>query len=126
MVADVPRVAPGHRRTGLIAADSSIWEVHWDGQQEHFAYTTITAANGLCSAARLASAAGDATDVTAYNAAGAAARDAILRSLRAPDGTIAQSLERSRLWEHLARRRRRSRRSRSVSSTRRGHDAGRP
>jgi MYXO-CTERM domain-containing protein len=79
--------------TGLIAPDSSIWEVHWDGQQQHFAYTTIAAANGLCSAARLASAAGDTADVTTYNAAGAAARDAVLKSLRAPDGTIAQSVE---------------------------------
>ncbi len=79
--------------TGLIAADSSIWEVHWNGQQKHFAYTTITAANGLCSAARLATAAGDTTDVATYNTAGAAARDAVLKSLRAPDGTIGQSLE---------------------------------
>ena len=92
MVADV-LVSLQDPATGLIAADSSIWEVHWDGQQKHFAYTTITAANGLCSAARLASAANDAADVATYTAAGAKARDAVLHSLRAPDGTIAQSLE---------------------------------
>ncbi len=92
MVADV-LVLLQDPATGLIAADSSIWEVHWNGQQKHFAYTTITAANGLCSAARLATAAGDAADVTAYGKAGAAARDAVLKSLRAPDGTVAQSLE---------------------------------
>jgi hypothetical protein len=92
MVADV-LVSLQDSTTGLIAADSSIWEVHWDGEEEHFAYTTIAAANGLCSAARLASAAGDTADVTTYNTAGAAARDAVLKSLRAPDGTIAQSLE---------------------------------
>jgi len=79
--------------TGLIAADSSIWEVHWDGQQKHFAYTTTTAANGLCSASRLATAAGDTADVPTYLTAGAAARDALLHSLRAPNGTIVQSLE---------------------------------
>jgi GH15 family glucan-1,4-alpha-glucosidase len=79
--------------TGLIAADSSIWEVHWDGQQKHFAYSTIAAANGLCSASRLAAAASDASDVSVYNAAGSAARDAVLRSLRAPDGSIGQSVE---------------------------------
>ena len=79
--------------TGLIAADSSIWEVHWDGQQKHFAYTTTTAANGLCSASRLATAAGDTADVSTYLTAGAAARDAVLHSLRAPNGTIVQSLE---------------------------------
>jgi len=78
---------------GLISADSSIWEVHWDGQQKHFAYTTITAANGLCSASRLAQAAGDATDVPTYLAAGQKSRDALLPNLRAPDGSLVQSTE---------------------------------
>jgi MYXO-CTERM domain-containing protein len=78
---------------GLIAADSSIWEVHWDGQQRHFAYTTITAANGLCSASRLAQAVGDSSDVPAYLAAGQKSRDALLPNLRAPDGSLVQSTE---------------------------------
>ncbi len=79
--------------SGLVAPDSSIWEVHWDGQQKHFAYTTITAANGLCSASRLAQAAGDATSASAYLAAGQKARDAILPNLRTPGGTLVQSTE---------------------------------
>jgi GH15 family glucan-1,4-alpha-glucosidase len=79
--------------SGLVAADSSIWEVHWNGQQKHFAYTTITAANGLCSASRLAQAAGDASSAAGYTTAGQKARDAVLASLRAPDGTIVQSTE---------------------------------
>jgi MYXO-CTERM domain-containing protein len=79
--------------TGLMSADSSIWEVHWDGQQRHFAYTTITAANGLCSASRLAQAAGDATDVAAYLAAGQKARDALVDHLSASDGSLVQSTE---------------------------------
>ena len=79
--------------TGLIAADSSIWEVHWNGKQKHFAYTTLTAANGLCSAGRLAMAASDPSRATAYTTAGSNARDAVLHALRAPDGTIAQSVE---------------------------------
>ena len=78
---------------GLIAADSSIWEVHWNGKQRHFAYTTITAANGLCRAAELAKKAGDAALETKYRDAGIRARDAILSQLRAPDLTIAQSTE---------------------------------
>ena len=78
--------------TGLIAPDSSIWEVHWNGQQRHFGYTTITAANGFCAAGRLADKAGDALNGTKYRAAGGKARDALL-TLRAPDGTIAQSVE---------------------------------
>jgi GH15 family glucan-1,4-alpha-glucosidase len=79
--------------TGLIAADSSIWEVHWNGKQRHFAYTTIAAANGLCAASRLATVAGDAASSSVYLAAGQKSRDAMLGSLRAPDETIAQSTE---------------------------------
>ncbi len=79
--------------SGLIAADSSIWEVHWDGQQKHFAYTTITAANGLCSASRLATTAGDAASSATYLAAGQKARDALLPNLRTPSGGLVQSTE---------------------------------
>ena len=79
--------------TGLIKPDSSIWEVHWNGQQKHFAYTTITAANGLCAASRLATAAGDAASSAAYLAAGQKARDALLPNLRAPGGALVQSTE---------------------------------
>ncbi|HEY8038310.1 MAG TPA: glycoside hydrolase family 15 protein [Polyangiaceae bacterium] len=79
--------------SGLIKADSSIWEVHWNGQQRHFAYTTIAAATGLCAASHLAQAAGDASSVAGYLSAGQKARDAVLASLRAPDGTIVQSTE---------------------------------
>lgn len=79
--------------TGLIAPDSSIWEVHWNGKQRRFAYTTITAAHGLCSAARVAERLGDAAAAARYRAAGQKARDAILRDLRAPDGTLGQSVE---------------------------------
>lgn len=32
---------------GLIAADASIWEVHWQ-KRKQYAYTSITAARGLC------------------------------------------------------------------------------
>ena len=32
---------------GLIQADSSIWERHWNGNQKQFAYTSIMAASGL-------------------------------------------------------------------------------
>lgn len=39
---------------GMIAPDSSIWEVHWNGMQKQFAYTSLAAQRGLCEAARLA------------------------------------------------------------------------
>lgn len=79
--------------SGLIAADSSIWEVHWQGQQKHFAYTTLTAANGLCRAASIAELVQDTAKSTAYHDAGSAAQTALLSELRAPDHTLAQSLE---------------------------------
>lgn len=79
--------------TGLIAPDSSIWEVHWNGKQRRFAYTTITAANGLCSAARVAEKLGDADAAAKYRAAGQKARDALLRELRTPTGVLGQSVE---------------------------------
>jgi hypothetical protein len=90
-VADV--LAGLQESSGLIKPDSSIWEVHWNGQQKHFAYTTITAANGLCSASRLAKAGGDTTSASSYLAAGQKARDALIAGMRAPDGTLAQSTE---------------------------------
>jgi len=79
--------------TGLIAADSSIWEVHWEGQQRHFAYTTASAANGLCSASALATGAGDSASSVKYLTQGSAARDAIVSQLTAPSGTLGQSTE---------------------------------
>jgi hypothetical protein len=78
--------------SGLIAADSSIWEVHWNGKQEHFAYTTLAAARGLCEAATFADRMADPTHASTFGAAGRRARDALL-SLRAPDGSLAQSQE---------------------------------
>ncbi|HEX8793193.1 MAG TPA: glycoside hydrolase family 15 protein [Polyangiaceae bacterium] len=79
--------------TGLVKPDSSIWEVHWNGQQKHFAYTTITAANGLCAASDLATKAGDPTHAMTYLTAGQKARDALLPNLRAPSGALVQSTE---------------------------------
>ncbi|MCA9628574.1 MAG: hypothetical protein KC766_12940, partial [Myxococcales bacterium] len=79
--------------SGLIAADSSIWEVHWQGQQKHFAYTTLTAANGLCRAASLAERVQDSARANVYREAGSAAQGALLSELSAPDHTLAQSLE---------------------------------
>ncbi len=65
--------------TGLIAPDSSIWEVHWNGAQKRFAYTTIVAARGLCDAGRAEEA--------------RALRDALVRHLVDPQGALAQSFE---------------------------------
>ncbi len=79
--------------SGMIKADSSIWEVHWDGQQRHFTYTTEAAANGLCAASDLATRAGDAADSATYLAHGRAAQAAIIANMRGPNGALGQSTE---------------------------------
>jgi GH15 family glucan-1,4-alpha-glucosidase len=51
----------------MIAADSSIWELHWNGQQKQYTYTSVTAAKGLCEAAGLAISLTDSQNATAWN-----------------------------------------------------------
>lgn len=65
--------------TGLISPDSSIWEVHWNGRQKHFAYTSIAAARGLCATGDIATA--------------RSIRDALVRRLVLPTGGLAGNLE---------------------------------
>ena len=79
--------------TGMIVPDSSIWEVHWDGQQRHFAYTTAAAANGLCSASDLATKASDTASASTYLTHGQMARDALIAHMRGPSGALGQSPE---------------------------------
>ena len=80
-----PGSSPPTRRSGRCTGTAS---------SEHFAYTTIAAANGLCSAVAPRDAGGRSRpSATTYLTAGPKARDAVLKSLRAPDGTIAQSTE---------------------------------
>lgn len=79
--------------SGLMPADSSIWEVHWNGQQRHFSYTTIAAAKGLCAVAEIAETLGDSESAVRYAEAGARSRDAVTFALANADGVIAQSRE---------------------------------
>jgi len=51
---------------GLIKPDSSIWERHWNGQQKHFAYSSVTAVHGLRWAARMAEFMGKGANATQY------------------------------------------------------------
>jgi len=78
---------------GMIAPDSSIWEVHWNGRQKQYAYTSLAAANGLCQASQIATARQDALDATAWSGAAAAIVAAV--RAHAVDGShfLAQSVE---------------------------------
>ncbi len=52
--------------TGLLQADSSIWERHWNGHQEQFTYTNAWAVAGLRVAAELADERDDRDRATVY------------------------------------------------------------
>ncbi len=78
---------------GLLRADSSIWETHWNGRQRSYAYTSITAARGLCDAAKLAEAAGDGARAQSYLAAALSLREAIARKLTDGQRALAVNTE---------------------------------
>ncbi|MCA9654687.1 MAG: MYXO-CTERM sorting domain-containing protein [Myxococcales bacterium] len=79
--------------TGLIRRDSSIWESHWQGRERYWAYTTITAARGLCDAAEIAERVGDATRAQTYRDTANGLRDAIVDRLTDGDGAIGSTAE---------------------------------
>ncbi|MEZ4453907.1 MAG: glycoside hydrolase family 15 protein [Nannocystaceae bacterium] len=91
-IADV-LVALVDPETGLLRADSSIWETHWEGRERHYAYTSITAARGLCDAAALAARVGDAAKAELYADTAASIRQAIADHLTDGGGAIAANLE---------------------------------
>ena len=66
---------------GLIKRDSSIWETHWKGRERYWAYTSITAARGLCEIAKIAERKGDAALATRYGESARALRQAIVDRL---------------------------------------------
>lgn len=80
-------------QTGLIQADSSIWEVHWNGQQKHFAYTSLLAVRGLCGAARLATRMGDGERAAAYRQGARTIHAAWNQLLPSPQGYLRGNLE---------------------------------
>ncbi|WP_437279656.1 glycoside hydrolase family 15 protein [Sorangium sp. So ce375] len=79
--------------TGLVRKDSSIWETHWKGRERSFAYTSITAARGLCDAAAIAERRGEADRAAAYRGAAERLRAAIAARLTDASGALAASLE---------------------------------
>ncbi|MCX4247814.1 glycoside hydrolase family 15 protein [Paraliomyxa miuraensis] len=84
---------------GLIRRDSSIWESHWNGRERYWAYTSITAARGLCDAAAIAERVGDDERATLYRDTANGLRQAILDELSDGDGAIASTREELQLGE---------------------------
>ncbi|MEN9785017.1 MAG: hypothetical protein RLZZ299_281 [Pseudomonadota bacterium] len=79
-------------RTGLLLPDSSIWERHWNGNQQQFTYSSAWAVAGLRAAAALADEAGDARADTYRQAAGVIAAG-IATHLVDARGVVAASRE---------------------------------
>ncbi|WP_438008024.1 glycoside hydrolase family 15 protein [Sorangium sp. So ce321] len=79
--------------TGLVRKDSSIWETHWNGRERSFAYTSITAARGLCDAAAIAERRGEADRGAGYRDAANRLRTAIAARLTDASGALGSNLE---------------------------------
>ena len=77
--------------SGLVGADSSIWEHHWNNQQRHFTYTDVAAVRGLCAASELAALAGG--DGTSWRDAARGIAFSIRQHLATPAGLLAGNLE---------------------------------
>jgi hypothetical protein len=76
-----------------VRADSSIWEVHWNGKQRKFTYTSLAAARGLCDAAFVAKELGFTAESERWTVAGAKVRNAVVRLRTDVNGALTQSEE---------------------------------
>jgi GH15 family glucan-1,4-alpha-glucosidase len=77
--------------TFIMGKDSSIWEVH-DAKKRHYAYTTLTAARGLCDMAGIAKKANKA-DAAHYQDIAKKVREGFVASFVDPQGALAGSIE---------------------------------
>lgn len=91
-VAD-PIVALVDPSTGLIRKDSSIWETHWNGRERAWAYTSVTAARGLCDAAAMAERNQDVTRAMQYRTAAQSLRRSLAMGLTDSNGALASNRE---------------------------------
>lgn len=78
---------------GLVVADSSIWERHWNGNQQQFAYTQAWAVAGLEAASRRAAERGQAERSARYATAVEELRAGVCAELVDPRGVLAASRE---------------------------------
>ena len=88
-----PIVALIDPQTGLLRADSSIWETHWLGRQRHWTYTNLTAVRGLCDAAEIAERVGDTMRAARYRETAESLRRAMALRLTDANGALASNLE---------------------------------
>lgn len=79
--------------SGVIAADSSIWEVHYNGKQRRFTYTSLAAVRGLCDAAALATRLGKTDDAKRYSDTARGIAGALVTKHTDPHQVLVQSAE---------------------------------
>jgi MYXO-CTERM domain-containing protein len=79
--------------SGVISADSSIWEVHWNGRQRRFTYTSLAAVRGLCEAAEMARGRGDDDAAMRYQTTAESIRAALISRHTDRRGALVQSAE---------------------------------
>ncbi len=77
----------------LVMADSSIWERHWNGNQEHFAYTQAWAIRGLQEAAIMAEALDETARAAEYRDTAERIRSGVCDALIDDEGVLAASAE---------------------------------
>ncbi len=79
--------------TGLISADSSIWEVHWNGNQKRYSFSSLAAARGLCGAFAMAHDRGEDALADTYRNAAVSIRDTLAGSVTDGGHVLASSYE---------------------------------
>jgi GH15 family glucan-1,4-alpha-glucosidase len=78
--------------SGLVGKDTSIWESHWNNRR-HYAFTSLTAARGLCDFASLADRHNDHVSAETYRKASEAAKAAVRANLLDGQLVLGGSLE---------------------------------
>ncbi|NUN13960.1 MAG: hypothetical protein HUU55_10045 [Myxococcales bacterium] len=77
----------------IVVKDSSIWERHWNGNEQHFTYSTLTAIRGLCDAAHWSDEIGETTAATGFRDAARTLRMGMLTQLVDQNGALVGNLE---------------------------------
>jgi GH15 family glucan-1,4-alpha-glucosidase len=78
--------------SGIVKADSSVWEVH-EQSKRHFAFTSLAAARGFCDLSALGARVGNTDDARRYAALAARVRAGVLSVFVDADGALVGSLE---------------------------------
>lgn len=79
--------------SSVVKSDSSIWEVHWNGQQKQYTYSSLAAVAGFCGASELAHAEGDEATARRYRNLARTMRSAIQKNNIDTNNVLASSID---------------------------------